>query len=84
MLDLVYTNVYGSFRSTTRDEKHYYIIFTNSFSRCGCAYMIKHNFNTVSSPKVPEKLGNPLGRKIKWFPIQKEKGMPWYRVLRLS
>ncbi|GJW23331.1 retrotransposon protein, putative, ty1-copia subclass [Tanacetum coccineum] len=46
LLDLVHTNVWGPFRSATKDGKRYYVTFTDDFSRYGYVYLIKHKSDT--------------------------------------
>ena len=41
MLELIHTDVCGPFRSPTRDDRDYYVTFTDSFSRYGYVYLIK-------------------------------------------
>nr|GEU99737.1 hypothetical protein [Tanacetum cinerariifolium] len=46
LLDLVHTDVCGPFRSATKDGNHYYVTFTDDFSRYGYVYLIKHKSDT--------------------------------------
>ncbi|GJR79389.1 retrotransposon protein, putative, ty1-copia subclass [Tanacetum coccineum] len=46
LLDLTHTDVCGPFRSAIKDEKHYYVTFTDDFSRYGYVYLIKHKSDT--------------------------------------
>ena len=41
VLDLIHTDVYGPFRSPTWDGRHYYVTFTDDFSRYGYVYLIR-------------------------------------------
>ncbi|GKB54529.1 putative RNA-directed DNA polymerase [Tanacetum coccineum] len=69
LLDLVHTDVYGPFRSATKDGKRYYVTFTNYFSRYGYVYLFKHMSNTFEMFKrYQNKVENQLGRKIKLSP----------------
>ncbi|GJX64025.1 putative RNA-directed DNA polymerase [Tanacetum coccineum] len=66
LLDLVHTDVYGPFRSATKDGKHYYVTFTDDFSRYGYVYLIKHKSDTFEMFKRYQiEVENQLGRKIK-------------------
>ncbi|GJU16302.1 putative RNA-directed DNA polymerase [Tanacetum coccineum] len=66
LLDLVHTDVCGPFQSTTKDGKHYYVTFTDDFSRYGYVYLIKHKSDTFEVfKKYQNEVENQLGRKIK-------------------
>ncbi|GJS16343.1 retrotransposon protein, putative, ty1-copia subclass [Tanacetum coccineum] len=66
LLDLVHTDVCGPFRSATKDGKHYYVTFTDDFSRYGYVYLIKHKSATLEVFKrYQNEVENQLGRKIK-------------------
>ncbi|GJR55631.1 retrotransposon protein, putative, ty1-copia subclass, partial [Tanacetum coccineum] len=66
LLDLVHTDVYGPFRSATKDGKRYYVTFTDDFSIYGYVYLIKHKSDTFEVFKrYQNKVENQLGRKIK-------------------
>ena len=66
LLDLVHTDVCGPFRSATKDGKHYYVTFTDDFSRYGYVYLIKHKSDTFEVFKrYQNEVENQLGRKIK-------------------
>nr|GEU59601.1 hypothetical protein [Tanacetum cinerariifolium] len=55
--------------SATKDEKRYYITFTDDFSRYGYAYLIKHKSDTFEVFKrYQNEVENQLGRKIKLTP----------------
>nr|GEV86718.1 hypothetical protein [Tanacetum cinerariifolium] len=69
LLDLVHTDVCGPFRSATKDGKHYYVMFTDDFSRYGYVYLIKHksdNFEVFK--RYQNEVENQLGKKIKLTP----------------
>ncbi|GKE03803.1 putative RNA-directed DNA polymerase [Tanacetum coccineum] len=66
LLDLVHTDVCGPFRSSIKDGKHYYFMFTDEFSRYGYVYLIKHKLDTFEVFKrYQNEVENQLGRKIK-------------------
>ncbi|GJV95460.1 putative RNA-directed DNA polymerase [Tanacetum coccineum] len=66
LLDLVHTNEYGPFRSAIKDGKHYYVTFTDDFSRYEYVYLIKHKLDTFEVFKMYQnKVQNQLDRKIK-------------------
>ena len=66
LLDLVHTDVCGPFRSATKDGKHYYVTFTDDFSRYGYVYLIKHKSDIFEVFKrFQNEVENQLGRKIK-------------------
>lgn len=46
LLDLIHTDVRGPFISTTRDDNHYYVTFTDDFCRYGYDYLIMHKSKT--------------------------------------
>ncbi|GKA11304.1 putative RNA-directed DNA polymerase, partial [Tanacetum coccineum] len=65
LLDLVHTDVCGPFRSATKDGKHYYVTFTDDFSRYGYVYLTKHKSDTFEEFKrYQNKVENQVGRKI--------------------
>ncbi|GKE47398.1 retrotransposon protein, putative, ty1-copia subclass, partial [Tanacetum coccineum] len=64
--DVLHTDVCGPFQSATKDGKHYYITFTDDFSRYGYVYLIKHKSDTFEVFKrYQNEVENQLGRKIK-------------------
>nr|GEU55887.1 retrotransposon protein, putative, Ty1-copia subclass [Tanacetum cinerariifolium] len=66
LLVLVHTDVCGPFQSATKDEKRYYVTFTDDFSRYGYVYLIKHKSDTFEVFKrYQNEVENQLGRKIK-------------------
>ncbi|GKF08550.1 retrotransposon protein, putative, ty1-copia subclass [Tanacetum coccineum] len=66
LLDLIHIDVCGLFRSATKDEKHYYVMFTDDFSRYGYVYLIQHKSDTFEVFKrYQHEVENQLGRKIK-------------------
>ena len=66
LLDLIHTDVCGPFRSTTRDAKCFYVMFTDDYSRYGYIYLIKHKSETFEKFKeFKQEVENQLGRKIK-------------------
>ncbi|GJS65671.1 retrotransposon protein, putative, ty1-copia subclass [Tanacetum coccineum] len=73
LLDLVHTDVYGPFRSATKDGKRYYVTFIDDFSRYGYVYLIKHKSDTFEMFKrYQNEVENQLGKKIKV--LQSDKG----------
>nr|GEV38605.1 hypothetical protein [Tanacetum cinerariifolium] len=69
LLDLVHTNVCGPFRSATKDGKHYYVTFTDDFSKYGYVSLIKHKSDTFEVFKTYQnEVENHLGSKIKLTP----------------
>ncbi|GJX09800.1 putative RNA-directed DNA polymerase [Tanacetum coccineum] len=73
LLDLVHTDMCGPFGSATKDGKHYYVMFTDDFSRYGYVYLIKHKSDTFEVFKrYQNEVENQLGRKIKV--LQSDKG----------
>ncbi|GJR11354.1 retrotransposon protein, putative, ty1-copia subclass [Tanacetum coccineum] len=69
LLDLVHTDLYGPFRSATKDGNRYYVMFINDFSRYGYVYLIKHKSDTFEVFKrYQNEVENQLGRKIKLTP----------------
>ncbi|GJY10796.1 putative RNA-directed DNA polymerase [Tanacetum coccineum] len=66
LLDLVHTDVCGLFRSATKDGKHYYVTFTDEFSRYGYVYLIKHKSDTFEVFKMYQnEVENQMGKNIK-------------------
>ena len=66
VLDLVHTDVCGPFRSPTRDGRHYYVTFTDDFSRYGYIYLIRQKSDTFEKFKeYRNEVENRLGKKIK-------------------
>ncbi|GKB21532.1 retrotransposon protein, putative, ty1-copia subclass [Tanacetum coccineum] len=66
LLDLGHTDMCGPFRSAIKDRKHYYVTFTDDFSRYGYVYLIKHKSDTFEVFKRNQnEVENQLGRKIK-------------------
>ncbi|GKD79417.1 retrotransposon protein, putative, ty1-copia subclass, partial [Tanacetum coccineum] len=61
LLDLVHTDVCGPFRSATKDGKHYYITFTDDFSRYGYVYLFKHKSDTFEVFKRYQNKLTPPG-----------------------
>jgi len=45
LLGLIHTNVCGPLNTTARGSFHYFITFTDDFSRFGYVYLMKHNLN---------------------------------------
>lgn len=46
LLDVIHTDVCRPFKSTTRHGKHYFMTFTDDFSRFGYIYLKKHKSET--------------------------------------
>ena len=66
VLDLVHTDVCGPFRSPTRDGRHYYVTFTDDFSRYGYIYLMKQKSETFEKFKeFKNEAEKRLGKKIK-------------------
>ncbi|KAL4556874.1 hypothetical protein LXL04_035040 [Taraxacum kok-saghyz] len=66
MLDLIHTDVCGPLRSPTTDGRHYYVTFTDDFSRYGYVYLIRQKSDTFEKSKeYRNKVKNRLGKKIK-------------------
>ena len=66
VLGLVHTDVCGPFRSPTRDGRHYYVTFTDDFSRYGYIYLIRQKSDTFEKFKeYKNEVENRLGKKIK-------------------
>ena len=66
LLDLIHTNVYGPFRSTTKDGNRFYVTFTDDYSRYRYIYLIKQKSETFEKFKeFKNEVENQLGRKIK-------------------
>ncbi|GJY34865.1 retrotransposon protein, putative, ty1-copia subclass [Tanacetum coccineum] len=61
-----HSDVCGPFRYATKDEKCYYVTFTDDFSRYGYVYLVKHKSDTFEVFKrYQNEVKNQLGRKIK-------------------
>ena len=64
-MDLIHTDVYGPFRSTTRDVNCFYVTFTDDYSRYEYIYLIKQKLETFEKFKeFKQEVENQLGRKI--------------------
>nr|GEX70392.1 hypothetical protein [Tanacetum cinerariifolium] len=67
--DLIDGKVEKGVHSATKDGKHYYVSFTDDFSRYGYVYLIKHKLDTFKAFKrYQNKVEKQLGRKIKLAP----------------
>src|SRR5664279_3486147 len=66
LLELVHTDVYGPMSTTTRGGFHYFITFTDDFSRYGYVYLMKHKSETFEEFKeFQNEVENQRGKKIK-------------------
>ena len=66
MLELIHSDVCGPMSTTARGGFHYFITFTDDFSRCGYVYLMKHNSETVERFKeFQSEVENQHGKKIK-------------------
>nr|GEV11933.1 retrotransposon protein, putative, Ty1-copia subclass [Tanacetum cinerariifolium] len=66
LLGLIHTNVYGPFRTVSREGANYFITFTNYFSRYGFVYLMKHKHEVFETFKVfQNEVKNQLGKKTK-------------------
>ena len=66
LLELIHTDVCGSFRLATRHVQRYFVIFTDDFSRYGYVYLIKHKSETFRVFRTfQNEVENHLGKRIK-------------------
>ncbi|GJS42188.1 retrotransposon protein, putative, ty1-copia subclass [Tanacetum coccineum] len=73
LLELIHTDVCGSFRTVSRKGANYFITFTDDFSCYGFVYLMKHKHEVFENFKVfQNEVKNQLGKKIK--AIRSDKG----------
>nr|GEX87847.1 retrotransposon protein, putative, Ty1-copia subclass [Tanacetum cinerariifolium] len=66
LLGLIYTDVCGPFKITSRQGASYFVTFTDDFSRYGYVYLLKHKHEVFETFKVFQKeVENQLGKTIK-------------------
>ncbi|GJY51744.1 retrotransposon protein, putative, ty1-copia subclass [Tanacetum coccineum] len=66
LLGLIHTDVYGPFRTVSREDASYFITFTADLSRYGYVYLMKHKHEVFETFKVfQNEVENQLGKKIK-------------------
>ena len=66
LLGLMHTNVYGLISSQARWDFHYFITFTNDFSRYGHVYLMKHKSKSFKKfKKFKNEIQNQLSKSIK-------------------
>ncbi|GJW69512.1 retrotransposon protein, putative, ty1-copia subclass [Tanacetum coccineum] len=66
LLGLIHTDVYGPFRTVSRQGASYFVTFTDDFSRYSCVYLLKHKHEVFETIKVFQKeVENQLGKTIK-------------------
>ncbi|GKB24628.1 retrotransposon protein, putative, ty1-copia subclass, partial [Tanacetum coccineum] len=66
LLGLMHTDVYGPFRTVSREGTNYFITFTDDFSHYGFIYLMKHKHEVFETFKVfQNEVENQLGKKIK-------------------
>ncbi|GKE43914.1 retrotransposon protein, putative, ty1-copia subclass [Tanacetum coccineum] len=66
LLGLINTNVYGPFRTVSRQGASYFVTFTDDFSRYVYVYLLKHKHEVFETFKVFQKeVENQLGKIIK-------------------
>ncbi|GKA98699.1 retrotransposon protein, putative, ty1-copia subclass [Tanacetum coccineum] len=65
-LGLIHTDVYGPFRTVSRQGASYFVTFTDDFSRYGYVYLLKHKHEVFETFKVFQKdVENQLEKTIK-------------------
>ncbi|GJY37417.1 retrotransposon protein, putative, ty1-copia subclass [Tanacetum coccineum] len=66
LLRLIHTDVFGPFRTVSRQGASYFVTFTDDFSRYGYVYLLKHKHEVFETFKVFQKeVENQLGKTIK-------------------
>ncbi|GKD09294.1 retrotransposon protein, putative, ty1-copia subclass [Tanacetum coccineum] len=55
LLGLIHTDVFGTFRTVSRQGASYFITFTDDFSRYGYVYLLKHKHEVFETFKVFQK-----------------------------
>lgn len=75
LLDLIHTDMYGPFRSTTRDVNQFYVTFTDGYCKYEYIYLIKPKSEIFEKFKeFKHKFENQLGRKIKMLRSDRGRG----------
>ncbi|GJT74556.1 retrotransposon protein, putative, ty1-copia subclass [Tanacetum coccineum] len=66
LLGLIHIDVYGPFRTVSKQGASYSVTFTDDFSRYGYVYLLKHKHEVFETFKVFQKeVENQLGKTIK-------------------
>jgi len=66
LLELIHTDVCGPMSTTARGGYHYFITFTDDFSRYGYVYLMRHKSETFEKFKeFQSEVENQRGKKIK-------------------
>ncbi|GJZ23206.1 retrotransposon protein, putative, ty1-copia subclass [Tanacetum coccineum] len=66
LIGLIHTDVYGPFRSVSRQGASYFVTFTEDFSRYGHVYLLKHKHEVFETFKMFQKeVENQLEKTIK-------------------
>ncbi|GKA32334.1 retrotransposon protein, putative, ty1-copia subclass [Tanacetum coccineum] len=66
LLGLIHTDVFGAFRTMSRQRASYFVTFTDDFSRYGYVYLLKHKHEVFENFKVfQKKVQCQLGKTIK-------------------
>ncbi|GKB24975.1 retrotransposon protein, putative, ty1-copia subclass [Tanacetum coccineum] len=66
LLGLIHTDVCGPIKIMSRQGAHYFVTFTDDFSRYGYVYLLKHKNEVFENFKVFQKeVENQLGKTIK-------------------
>ncbi|GJX39410.1 retrotransposon protein, putative, ty1-copia subclass [Tanacetum coccineum] len=79
LLGLIHTDVYGPFRTVSREGISYFITFKDDFSRYGFVYLMKQKHEVFETFKVfQNEVENQLGKKIKnvRVPIHRSERIP--------
>jgi hypothetical protein len=68
LLGLVHTDVCGPMSSIARDGFHYFVTFTDDFSRYGYVYLMRHKSESFEKFKeFQSEVQNQLGKIIKFL-----------------
>jgi hypothetical protein len=68
LLGLVHTNVCGPMSSVARGVFHYFITFTDDFSRYGYIYLMRHKSESFEKfKKIQNEVQNQVGKTIKFM-----------------
>ncbi|GJU56372.1 retrotransposon protein, putative, ty1-copia subclass [Tanacetum coccineum] len=66
LIGLIHTDVWGSFRTVSRQKASYFVTFTDDYNHYGYVYLLKHKHEVFESFKVFKKeVKNQLGKTIK-------------------
>ena len=66
LLRLLHSDVCGPVKSSARDSFHYFITFTDDYSRFGYVYLMKHESESIERFKeFKNNVENQLGKTIK-------------------